>query len=244
MAKYSNFDSFIKAHLGKGVDYDGTAGVQCVDLAKSYLKEVFDINPGAWGDAHCYYDNYNNLPLLKNNFTRIANTSDLIPKKGDIVVWKSSLNSGGWGHIAIADGVGTTSYFYSYDQNWTGKHDPCTRIKHNYNHFAGVLRPKDQTKVTGTKASTLTSPFIANKKYTLTTAVKIRSGAGTTYSQKKRSTLSAADQKNTLNQTLAVLKSGTTITITEIKKISTKEYWGKFSGGWIALMYNGSKYVK
>jgi hypothetical protein len=40
------------------------------------------------------------------------------------------------------------------------------------------------------------------------------------------------------------LKSGTTITITEIKKISTKEYWGKFSGGWIALMYNGSKYVK
>lgn len=242
MAKYSNYTDFIKAHKGKAMDYDNTAGAQCVDLAKYYLKEVFDIEPGAWGDAHCYYDNFNSHKELVNNFTRIANTSDFVPKKGDIVVWKSSLSSGGWGHIAIATGEGNTTYFYSYDQNWTGKHDPCTKIKHSYSHFAGVLRPKDQTKVTG--KTTTKAPFTANKKYTTTAALKIRNGAGSSYSQKKYIDLNAAAQKKSLNQTLAVLKSGVTITITEIKKVSSKEYWGKFSGGWIALMYNGNKYVK
>ncbi len=38
-----NFEKFIKKHLGKATDVDGSAGVQCVDLAKAYLKEVFDI---------------------------------------------------------------------------------------------------------------------------------------------------------------------------------------------------------
>lgn len=143
------YDEFIKRHKGKAMDYDGAAGAQCVDLAKYYLNEVFGLKPGAWGDAHDYYDNFNSVSDLKNNFTRIANTPDFVPKKGDIVVWKSSLSSGGWGHIAIATGEGNTSYFYSYDQNWTGRHDACTKIKHNYNHLAGVLRPKDQTKVNG-----------------------------------------------------------------------------------------------
>jgi hypothetical protein len=147
------YDKFVKNHLGKGVDYDSVAGVQCVDLAKAYLDEVFGIKPGAWGDAYCYYDNFNNHKELVANFTRIANTSSLVPKKGDICVWKSTLSSAGHGHIAIATGEGDTTYFYSYDQNWTGKHDPCTKIKHNYNQFAGVLRPKDQTKITGVKTT-------------------------------------------------------------------------------------------
>lgn len=143
------YNDFIKKHVGKAMDYDGVAGAQCVDLAKYYLDEVFGIKPGAWGDAHDYYDSFNSVAALKNNFTRIANTPDFVPQKGDIAVWKSSLSSGGWGHIAICTGEGNTKYFYSYDQNWTGRHDACAKIKHNYNHFAGVLRPKDQTKVNG-----------------------------------------------------------------------------------------------
>lgn len=144
-----NYNEFIKTHVGKALDYDGVTGVQCVDLAKYYLDEVFGIKPGAWGDAHAYYDNYNNLPELKKNFTRIANTPDFVPKKGDIMVWATSLSSSGCGHIAICTGEGDTKKFASYDQNWTGNHDACTKITHNYDHVLGVLRPKDQTKVTG-----------------------------------------------------------------------------------------------
>lgn len=146
-----NYESFIKTHINKAMDYDGAAGAQCVDLIKYYLDEVFGIKPGAWGNAHDYYDNFNSYPDLVKNFTRIANTPEFVPKKGDIAVWKSSLSSGGWGHVAICTGEGDTSYFCSYDQNWTGNHDACTKIRHNYSHFAGVLRPKDQTKVSGEK---------------------------------------------------------------------------------------------
>ena len=149
MAKYKNFDSFIKAHLGKAMDYDGVAGCQCIDLCKYYLKEVFDLESGAWGDAHCWYENYNNIPTLKNNFTRIANTPSFVPKKGDIMVWGSNLSSSGHGHVALCDGKGDTNYFYSYDNNWTGNHDATTRIKHDYRAVLGVLRPKDQSKING-----------------------------------------------------------------------------------------------
>lgn len=144
-----NYETFIKTHVGKAMDYDGCAGAQCVDLAKYYLDEVFGIKPGNWGDAHDYYDGFYAHNELVQNFDRIPNTPDFVPQKGDICVWKSSLSSGGWGHIAIATGEGDTNHFYSYDQNWTGRHDACTRIYHNYNHFAGVLRPKDRSKVTG-----------------------------------------------------------------------------------------------
>lgn len=143
------YDEFIKTHVGKAMDYDGVAGAQCVDLAKYYLDEVFGIKPGAWGNAHAYFDNFDNLPALKKNFKRIRNTPDLVPKKGDIGVWDSGLSSGGWGHIAICTGEGDTKHFTSYDQNWTGNHDACTKVNHNYQHFAGVLRPIDQTKVHG-----------------------------------------------------------------------------------------------
>lgn len=147
-----NYDTFIKTHIGKSMDYDGCAGAQCVDLAKYYLDEVFGIRPGNWGDAHDYYDGFYSHPELIKNFDRIQNTPKFVPKRGDICVWKSSLSSGGWGHIAIATGEGDTTYFYSYDQNWTGKHDACAKIRHNYNHFAGVLRPKNQNIINGETA--------------------------------------------------------------------------------------------
>ena len=210
-----NFNEFVKKHVGKAMDYDGVAGVQCVDLAKYYLKEVFAINPGAWGDAHCYYDNFNNISALKSNFKRIENTPNFIPQKGDIIVWSSTLN-GGWGHIAISTGQGDNTYFYSYDQNWHGNHDACAKIKHNYNHVLGVLRPKNQSKILGCESHT--NPFVKGKNYTLTSNVKVRKGAGTKYSQKKTVELTSDAKKHVLNQKAACLKSGTVVTVNEVKK--------------------------
>ena len=134
-----NFDEFVKKYNGKATDYDGGCGVQCVDLAKMYMDKVLGIKMGAIGNAEAYWRRYHELPILNQNFERIANTPQFIPQKGDIVVW--DLRHGKYGHIAIADGVGTTSYFYSYDQNWGEK--AMKRVKHSYKDgFAGVLRPK------------------------------------------------------------------------------------------------------
>lgn len=148
MAKYT-YKQFIQAHKGKAMDYDGVAGCQCIDLCKYYLDEVFDLTPGAWGDAHCWYENYNSIPTLKNNFKRIANTPDFVPQKGDIMVWGQGLSE--WGHVAICSGEGDTTWFSSWDNNWTGNHDATEKIKHDYHGVLGVLRPNDQEPITGAK---------------------------------------------------------------------------------------------
>lgn len=139
-----NYNEFINAYNGKSFDYDGVAGVQCVDLAKMYLDKVFGIKAGAWGNAKDYYENFYNLPL-KSSFTRIANTTSFVPQKGDIVVWGAGLGNT-YGHIAIATGEGNTSNFYSYDLNWGSK--TVHKVQHNYTGFLGVLRPNNQSKIT------------------------------------------------------------------------------------------------
>ena len=232
-----NYNDFIKKHNGKGADFDGRYGVQCVDLVKSYLKEVFGITAGYWGDAHAYYDGFNSHKELTTNFTRIKNTPDFVPKKGDIVVWSSKLNNGP-GHIAIANGEGNTKYFYSYDQNWTGRHDKCTLVKHNYNCVLGVLRPKNQSKIV-----TVSAPFKSGT-YTLTTAVKVRAGSNVNARQLRRSELTTNGKSNSKVGVYAVLKSGTKVSVGQVVKVNSKEWWGKIPSGWIALMYNGQKYVK
>ena len=140
-----NYNEFINTYNGKGFDYDGVAGVQCVDLAKMYLDKVFGIKAGAWGNAKDYYEGYNNLPL-KNSFDRIANSPTFVPQKGDIVVWGAGLGNK-YGHIAVATGEGNTNEFYSYDLNWGSK--VVHKVLHNYRGFLGVLRAKDQYKITG-----------------------------------------------------------------------------------------------
>ncbi|WP_296968643.1 CHAP domain-containing protein [uncultured Eubacterium sp.] len=134
------FNKWVKENLGKGIDYDGTYGVQCVDLAKHYIKNVLGVTPQSIGNAIEYYNKRKTSEYLTKNFKWIDNTAEFIPKKGDLCVFTSK---SGNGHISVATGEGTTSYFYSYDQNFPkSKHEPMTKIKHSYTSFLGVLRPK------------------------------------------------------------------------------------------------------
>ncbi len=139
------FDEWVKKNVGKGIDYDGAYGVQCVDLAKHYIKNVLGITPQSIGNAIEYYNKRKSSEYLTKNFRWIDNTPEFIPKKGDLCVFTSK---SGNGHISVATGEGTTSYFYSYDQNYPkAKHEPMTLIKHSYTSFLGVLRAKSKTSV-------------------------------------------------------------------------------------------------
>lgn len=139
------FEKWVKQNIGKGIDYDGAYGVQCVDLAKHYIKNVLGITPQSIGNAIEYYNKRKTSEYLTKNFKWIDNTAEFIPKKGDLCVFTSR---SGHGHISVATGEGTTSYFYSYDQNFPkAKHEPMTLIKHSYNSFLGVLRPKNQANI-------------------------------------------------------------------------------------------------
>lgn len=147
------YTEFINKYNGKETNYDGAYGVQCVDLIKAYFEKVFGIPQNSFGNGHAYYDNFETSKYanVRKHFTRIEYSSGMNPQKGDVVVWSGKLN-GGDGHVAIASGEGTTTYFYSYDQNW--EEIACTKVKHlNYNYVSGFLRPKDQSKITGGSTS-------------------------------------------------------------------------------------------
>jgi hypothetical protein len=144
------YDEFVKTYNGRATDYDGAYGAQCVDLIKAYLDKVFGIKPGSWGNAKYYWINFEKHSELVKNFTKIKNTASFVPQAGDIMVWNGNVG-GGCGHVAICTGDGTTSYFYSYDQNWNGK--AMRQVKHGYDNVYGVLRPKDQSKITPSQTS-------------------------------------------------------------------------------------------
>ena len=229
------YDEFVKAYNGKATDYDGAYGAQCVDLIKVYLNKVFGIKPGSWGNAKYYWLNFSKHSELTKNFTKIKNTPSFVPQKGDIMVWDGDVG-GGCGHVAICTGEGNTSEFYSYDQNWNGKQ--MHKVKHGYDNVYGVLRPKDQSKITGAPT------YKVGSTYTLQTNVKVRTGAGTNYAQKSVSQLTADGKKNaTAKSGGAVLKKGTKVTVKAVKTVSG-DIWLQIPSGWVAAYYDGDTYIK
>lgn len=130
-------DDFFNKYNGKGVDWDGYYGFQCVDLYRQYVKEVVDCpqSPGVTGAADIW-DTY-----LNEYFDRIANTPEGVPIKGDILIWSKNAG-GGFGHVSIAS-VGNTDTFTSFDQNWPVG-SLCHFQAHNYTNVLGWLRAKVQ----------------------------------------------------------------------------------------------------
>jgi len=126
---------FITKYKGKGIDFDGHYGFQCVDLYRQYVQEAlgFPQSPGVTG-AKDIWTSY-----LSEYYDRIPNTPDGVPEKGDIMIWGSSY--GQYGHVAIVTSA-TTSYFNCFSQN-----DPigslCVIKKYtNWNPVLGWLHPK------------------------------------------------------------------------------------------------------
>lgn len=141
------FTEFVKKYLGKATDYDNYAGVQCVDLAKLYIDKVLGVKPQSIGNAHAYYDDFENT-YLKKYFNRIPYKSGVKPQKGDLVVWAKKYNGKSkYGHIAIATGKYDNTYIYTYDQNYGEK--KMHEVRHTFKGIAGFLRPKDQNNIVG-----------------------------------------------------------------------------------------------
>jgi len=127
-------DQFVSKYEGKGLDWDGAYSTQCVDLARFYWANVCNIKqPRGVAGAKDFWTNYGTDPNLNQNFRRISNTPDGVPKKGDVMIWGSAY--GPWGHIAIfLDG--NVNKFTAFSQN-----DPTgtLSIKKPYKNYFGVL---------------------------------------------------------------------------------------------------------
>lgn len=88
-----------------------------------------------------------------------------------------------------------------------------------------------------------TPSFKEGNVYTLTTNVNVRSGAGTDYSKKKRSQLTADGKKNAQLGIYATLKKGTRVTAQKVVKVGN-DIWLKIPSGYIAVYYKGDTYAK
>lgn len=134
----------------RGINFDGYYGNQCMDAYQQYNKEVIGAPSVPANPAYKVWY-YNLYPLAF--YTKILNTPDAIPQKGDIIIWNPNLN-GGSGHIAICYSADLYK-FISFDQNFPsqGYYDSygnfigtgvCHFETHNYNYVYGWLRPKTQ----------------------------------------------------------------------------------------------------
>lgn len=222
-----------KYKVGKSYAYNGTYKGECVSLVKNYIKEVLGVTPQSIGNAKDYWSKRNGA-YLKGIFTPIANTPSFVPQRGDVFV----RTSGTYGHIGIVLEA-TKDYFYTVEQNYNGCR-VVKNIKHTDWNNVNFLRPKNQSNIVSAPA------FKVGSTYTLTTNVKVRTGAGTNYAQKKVNQLTADGKKNCTSTKLtdyAVLKSGTKVTAKAVKTIGN-DVWLQIPSGWICACYQGNIYAK
>lgn len=166
-------NDFFEKYEGKKVDYDGAYGVQCFDFANQYCKDVIGCTGFVGLHAYQIYADFDTQPN-KSYFDRLKNTPALVPQAGDIVVWSQRLN-GQDGHVAVATGEGNPDYFYSYDENWNGNGQVCTKIRHSYDYVLGVLRKKqnDVLDKSGYKRGDHTSGSYALKQLLILDGAKL-----------------------------------------------------------------------
>lgn len=108
----------------------------------------------------------------------------------------------------------------------------------NPSYYLVTYKKPTTTKPTETSKS-VSAPALSFKTgaYTLTADLNVRTGAGTKYDKKKYTALTKDGQKNAVisAKPYAVLKKGTKVTVSEVKKVSATEFWGKIPSGWICL---------
>lgn len=126
------FQNFLQQYNGKYVDWDGVYGAQCFDLVNKWSTYL-----GYRPFTGLYA--YGIIDQTQGNYTKILNSPTAVPQAGDIIVWNSRYG-GGYGHTAIASGIGDTNFFESFDQNYpTGS--PAHLVRHSYDGVIGWLRP-------------------------------------------------------------------------------------------------------
>ena len=137
--------SWVRSKLGKGIDYDGMYGNQCVDLIKAYYSYLGQ--KASLGNGSGYTSN-----VLPSGWTRLKGAQ---PKKGDVLVYTSGY--GGYGHVAIYESDNS-----HYHQNWNG-HSYVERITYSYNssssiNYWGVIRPDFVRSSSGSSSEKKTVP--------------------------------------------------------------------------------------
>lgn len=105
--------------------------------------------------------------------------------------------------------------------------------------YLSTTKPS-QTKPT----SSVSYNYTVNNTYTLQEDMKVRTGAGTIYAQKRYNALTADGKKNAYRQTYAVLKKGTKVTALRVIKNSNTDIWLQIPSGYVCAVSGNNVYIK
>ena len=221
-----NISDFFSKYNGKALDRDGAYGAQCMDLYNQYQQEVMEIKPRGASYAKYVWTTYDS-----NNFEKIINTPNFVPRLGDVAVWIADKSNEYLGHVSICTGKGDVNSFESFDQNWEYK-QYCRYVWHNYyNGFAGVLRPKFGDIVGNEYTTGL---------YQTLYVMKVRDGIWGRVKSKDELTRDGKNNSNASGNYLA----GTKFTALEILTHSDGSVWARGLSGYVCIRDNSQIYCK
>ena len=132
------YKNFVQKRRWKKVDYDGSYGFQCADLAKQYISEALEFGKiGALWNAK-------NMPnnTFFSSWEKIKGMNNIM--QGDIII----SSHGQYWHVAIVDHI-LNGKVYVLEQNWSGKNSGsgiwanAIRIQpYNLSFYDTILRCK------------------------------------------------------------------------------------------------------
>ena len=104
---------FIKTNKGKKLDFDGNKSFQCVDLARFYLRDVWNVPQfpalGEEGGAKDIIEHPGSLKVTRDSV--LADYS-----RGDLLIWGAT-DKNKYGHVVILIAVYNTKYFIVLEQD-------------------------------------------------------------------------------------------------------------------------------
>lgn len=165
-------DEFIKAftnqYIGRGIDFDGSYGVQCVDGAKIGMMLLGCASPPATGTGYAtgYWYNRNTLPWISAQMEEVTSVTDL--NVGDMVIFSDPSPTG---HVAWYAGDGKI-----FGQNQDGRNDGFSLRPVSNWSFLGALRYKGfddfSQPVTGLNAEGMSYEYQAEDAENFANAIK------------------------------------------------------------------------
>lgn len=137
-------DQFVTKYNGRYIDYDHKYFAQCVDLMRQYCVDVLGIDGYTLPPTDYAKNIFKRFPLLgTDKFTKILNTPNNSPMKGDIIFWDWKWPVTGYaGHVAIVTGA-DVNRFIAFTQNYPTR-STCRYYNYNYRGVLGWLRPRQK----------------------------------------------------------------------------------------------------
>lgn len=133
---------FRNQYIGKAIDVDGAAGVQCVDLFKQccYLAGKKPFSLGGSGYACEIWKRFSALKLGEY-FTKISDISKL--QYGDWVVWDMKSVEAPNSHVAMFEDWNGKNHAVFFGQNQGAKGGAANEITISMHGVLGALRLKN-----------------------------------------------------------------------------------------------------